>query len=66
MKQEKIQKVTVINIVKYLSEFLAHIYVGPRCFLYKKHLGPTGTPTNVQNNCIKLSGFGVDITRLAK
>ena len=30
----------------------------------EKHLGQTGTPTNVQNNCIKLSGFGVDITKV--
>ena len=27
-------------------------------------VGHTGTPANAQNNCIKLSGFGVDITRL--
>ena len=27
-----------------------------------KHLGHTGTPTNVKNSCIKLSGFGIDIT----
>ena len=44
-----------INLVKYSSEFLAHI---------KKYLGHTGTRTNVQNNCIKLSGFGVVITRV--
>ena len=30
---------------------------------HKKHLGHTCTPTAVQNNCIKLSGFGVGITR---
>ena len=49
--KEKIQKFT--NSVKYSSEFLAFI---------KKHL--TGTPTNVQNNYIKLCGFGIDTTRL--
>ena len=31
---------------------------------YKKHLGHTGTLPSAQNNCIKLSGFGVTITRL--
>ena len=30
----------------------------------KKHLGHAGTLANVKNNCIKLSGFGVDITRV--
>ena len=30
----------------------------------KKHLGHTSPPTNVQNDCIKLSGFGVNITKL--
>ena len=44
-----------INLVKYSSKFLTHI---------KKHLDHTGTPTNVQNNCIKLSSFGVDITKI--
>ena len=39
-----------INLVKYTSKFLAH-------------LSQTGTSTSVQNNCIKLSGFCVDITR---
>ena len=29
----------------------------------KKYLDRTGTPTNVQNNCLKLSGFSVDITK---
>ena len=42
------------NFVNYSSKFLAHI---------KKHLGHTGTLTNVQNKFIKLSGFGVDITK---
>ena len=51
--KENIQKFT--NSVKYSSEFLAFI---------KKHLGHTGTPTNVQNNYIKLCGFGIDRTRL--
>ena len=40
-----------INLAKDSSKFLAYI---------KIHLGHTGTPTNVQNNCIKLSGFSVD------
>ena len=31
---------------------------------YKYYLGHIGTPTNVQNNCRKLCGFGVQITRL--
>ena len=44
---EKLRNLLVINLVKYSSEFRAHI---------KKHLGHTGTPTNAQNNCIKLSG----------
>ena len=39
----------------YSPKFLAHI---------KRYLGHTDTPTNVQSNCIKLSGFGVDVTRL--
>ena len=43
-----------INFVNYSSKFLAYI---------KKHLGHTGTLTNVQNKFIKLSGFGVDITK---
>ena len=30
----------------------------------KKHLGHIGTPENVENNCIKLSGLLVDITKL--
>ena len=29
---------------------------------YNKHLGHTGTPTNFNNNCIKISGFDVVIT----
>ena len=31
---------------------------------YKKHLCHAGSPKNVQNNCIKLSGFSIDITTL--
>ena len=31
---------------------------------YKNHLAHTGTPTNVQKNCIKLSDFDVGITKL--
>ena len=46
MKGEKFRNVLAINLVKYSPEFLASI---------KKHLGHTGTPTNIQNNCIKLS-----------
>ena len=30
----------------------------------KKYLSHTGTPTNFQNNCIKLSGFGDDKARV--
>ena len=51
--KEKFKNLLEMNLVKYSSTFLAHI---------KKHLGHTDTPANVQNNCIKLSGFGVDIT----
>ena len=54
-RKEKFKNLLGINFVKYLSIFLAYI---------KKHLGHTGIPTNVQNNCIKLSGFGVEITKL--
>ena len=43
-----------MNLVKYSSKFLAHV---------KERLGYTGTPTNVQNNYIKLPGFSVDITK---
>ena len=44
-----------INSVKYLPKFLAHI---------NKHLGHAGTPTNVQNNFIKLLfGFGLFLHR---
>ena len=32
--------------------------------MYPSKFTHTGTPTNVQNNCIKLSSFGVDITKL--
>ena len=56
MKNEtgkKIQKLLRINLIEYSSEFLAHL---------KKHLGHTGTPTSIQNDCMKLCGFGVDIT----
>ena len=42
-----------MNLVKYSSEFLAHI-----------RKARTDKPTNVQNNCIKLFFFGVDITSL--
>ena len=51
---KKFKNLLGINLVKYSAKFLAHT---------KKHLGHTGRPTNVQNNCIKLSGFGVDITK---
>ena len=51
---KKFQKLFGINLIKYSSEFLTHI---------KKHLYDSGSPTHVQNNCIKLSGFGVDIRR---
>ena len=44
-----------INLVKYSSRILGHI---------RKHLGHTGTLTNLQNNCIKLPRFGADITKL--
>ena len=47
--RKKLKNLLGINFVKYSYKFLEHI---------KKHLGHTGTPTNVQNNCIKLSGFG--------
>ena len=53
--KEKFMNLLKIYLIKYSSKFLAQI---------KKHLGHTGTPANVQNNCIKLSGFGVDITKL--
>ena len=42
-------------LAKFLSKSLAHVKTSR---LY------TGTPGNVQNNCVKLSGFGVVITRL--
>ena len=48
---EKFKSLLGIDLVKYSSEILTH-------------LGHAGTSTSVQNNCIKLSGFGVDITRL--
>ena len=41
---KKFRNLLAINSVKYSSEFL-------------EYLGHTGTPTNVQNNCIKLSGL---------
>ena len=53
--KKKFKNLLGINLAKYSSKFLAHI---------KKHLGHTGTPTNVQNNCIKLSDFSVDISKL--
>ena len=46
--RKKLKNLLGINFVKYSYKFLEHI---------KKHLGHTGTPTNVQNNCIKLSGW---------
>ena len=48
----KIRNLFRINL-KYSSKFLAH-----------KKTGHTGTPANVQNNCIKSSGFGADISQL--
>ena len=51
-RRKKFKNLFGINLVKYSSKFLAHI---------KRNLCHTGTPSNVQNNCIKLSGFGVDI-----
>ena len=53
--REKFKNLLGINLVKYSSKFLA---------LIKTYLGLTGTLTNAQNNWIKLSGFGVEITRL--
>ena len=53
--REKFKNLLGINLVKYSSKFLA---------LIKKYLGHTGPLTNAQNNWIKLSGFGVEITRL--
>ena len=52
---KKFKNLLGMNLVKYSSKYLGHI---------KKCLGQTGTPANVQNNSIKLSGFGVDITKL--
>ena len=52
--EKKFKNLFGINSIKYLSEFLAHV---------KKYLCHTISLTNVQNNCIKLPGFGVDITR---
>ena len=53
--RKKFKNLLGISLVKYSSKFLTHI---------KEHLGHTGTPTNVQNNCIKFYGFAVDITKL--
>ena len=53
--RKKFKNLLGINLIKYLSQFLANI---------KKHLGHTSTPTNVQNNYNKFFGFGVDITKL--
>ena len=50
----KFKNLPGINLMKYSSKFLAHI---------KKHLCHTGKPANIKNNCIKLSGFGVDMTQ---
>ena len=47
---KKFKNLFGINLIKFSSEFLTHL-----CH--------TGSSTNVQNNCIKLSVFGVDITR---
>ena len=44
---EKFINLLAMNLVKYSSEFLAHI---------KKHLGHTGTATNIQTNYMKLPG----------
>ena len=51
MKKQNFKNLLGINLVKYSSKFLGHV---------KKYLVHTGTPTNVQNNSIKLSGFGVN------
>ena len=51
--RRKFKHLLGINLVQFSSKFLAHI---------EKHLGHTSTLTNAQNNCIKLSDFGVDIT----
>ena len=56
MKQRKNSRIYWEYIqLKYSSKLLAHI---------KKHLGHIGTLENVQNNCIKLSGFVVDVNKL--
>ena len=52
--RKKFKNLLKMNLVKYSSKFLAHV---------KERLGYTGTPTNVQNNYIKLPGFSVDITK---
>ena len=54
LKEIKQQKIQEFNRDKYWSKFLAHI---------KKHLGHTDTSTNVENNCLKLSGFSADLTK---
>ena len=51
---KKLKNLLRINLSKYSFKFLIHV----------NHLGHTGTPTNDQNSCIKLCGFGADITRL--
>ena len=53
--EKKFKNLVAINLVKYSFEFLVRI---------EKYLGHTGTPKYVQNSCIKLSGFGVDTTRV--
>ena len=54
--EEKINNLLGINFAKYSSKFLAHT---------KKHLGQTGPLTSYfENNCPKLCGFGVNITRV--
>ena len=55
IKRGKIKKFTRNKFSKAFIQILG---------TYKKHLVHTGTLTNVQNNSIKLSGFGVGITRL--
>ena len=48
---KKFKSLLGINLIKYSSEFLAR-------------LGHTGKSTSVRNSCIKLSGCGVDVTKL--
>ena len=48
---KKFKSLHVINLVKYSSEFLVHL----------RH---TDTSTSAENDCMKMSGFAVGITRL--